>query len=632
MKKIAFIIIHFLLFANTQYIVGQATHIIYSPEGHTLYCQTPSNGICRITGIYGLTSYVSSNYGILTIPDSVIIGGNLYFVTSISESAFSGCHGLTEVSLPERLKYIYTSAFSDCNHLYSVSFTGDSLISIGTNSFSGCSILPKIDLPNSLTYIGAGAFNNCSLLDSVIIPPNISQINASTFFGCYGLHQITIPSNITQIGESAFQLCSSLHKAIIGKNVSSISIRAFWNCSNLDTVTFLRPTPPTVGTMVFPSGIVYEIPCGATNYYIASYGANHIFHESFLFDIDFGQTNTMGYVLMTQVPNCTNNTAIIQANPNPGYQFYQWNDGNTNNPRTCFINCDTSFVAQFIETQYTLTLLSNNINMGSVSGGGTFNYNESVQISATATPHYHFVRWSDGNQDNPRQYVITGNDTLTAYFDVDLHHVTVTSNNATYGMVSGSGNYPYGSPCTVSAVPYSGYHFVQWSNGVSYNPYSFPVQSDIVLTALFDIEETQYTITAISENIAKGTVVGGGVYNRNEEITIAAIPNTGYQFDHWQDNSTINPRSIIVTSDSTFIAYFTSTQRIEDVGENSFVTCVHNGNIVLQNTDRETVKVFDISGRIITTTEDYNVNIPVPMGVYLVTVGNSSLKKVLVIK
>jgi hypothetical protein len=58
----------------------------------------------------------------------------------------------------------------------------------------------------------------------------------------------------------------------------------------------------------------------------------------------------MGSVSRIQT-DCTNNTAIIAATANTGYCFVQWNDADTNNPRTVTVTQDTAFTAIFdVET------------------------------------------------------------------------------------------------------------------------------------------------------------------------------------------------------------------------------------------------------------------------------------------
>ena len=73
---------------------------------------------------------------------------------------------------------------------------------------------------------------------------------------------------------------------------------------------------------------------------------------------------------------------------------------------------------------FTLTLLSSNEAMGTVTEGGTYDKDAEVIIEATATKEACvFVKWSDGNTENPRTLTMTENLTLTAEFDyayVDL--------------------------------------------------------------------------------------------------------------------------------------------------------------------------------------------------------------------
>ena len=57
-------------------------------------------------------------------------------------------------------------------------------------------------------------------------------------------------------------------------------------------------------------------------------------------------------------------------------------------------------------------------------------------------------------------------------------------------------------------------------------------------------------------NSAWGKVTGAGIYNENDEATLTATANSGYRFVKWSDEVTDNPRTVIVTQDSTFTAIF----------------------------------------------------------------------------
>ena len=67
-------------------------------------------------------------------------------------------------------------------------------------------------------------------------------------------------------------------------------------------------------------------------------------------------------------------------------------------------------------TQYTITVTSENSEMGSVTGGGTFSVGSLVTITATANSGYTFVKWSDGDTNATRNITVSQNLTLTAEF------------------------------------------------------------------------------------------------------------------------------------------------------------------------------------------------------------------------
>ena len=63
---------------------------------------------------------------------------------------------------------------------------------------------------------------------------------------------------------------------------------------------------------------------------------------------------------------------------------------------------------------------------GIVSGGGTYNYGESVTITATPNDGYTFSQWSDGNTDNPRTLTVTEDIELTAEFEKEGNYGSYT--------------------------------------------------------------------------------------------------------------------------------------------------------------------------------------------------------------
>ena len=164
------------------------------------------NGLCydkdgtSVTVTY--QNYSSPRYsnlsGPLTIPESVTYGGKTYSVTSIGNCAFSGCTGLTSVTIPNSVTSISDHAFSDC--------TG----------------LTEVTIPNSVTRIGSSAFENCTGLTSVTIGNlaawcNIDFESKSANPLYYGknlylngikITNLSIPNDVTNIKDFAFINCT----------------------------------------------------------------------------------------------------------------------------------------------------------------------------------------------------------------------------------------------------------------------------------------------------------------------------------------------------------------------------------------------------------------------------------------
>ena len=66
--------------------------------------------------------------------------------------------------------------------------------------------------------------------------------------------------------------------------------------------------------------------------------------------------------------------------------------------------------------EYGLSVLPNNRQWGSVSGGGLFRYGQPATLVATPVEGYHFDHWSDGSTENPHVYYVRGESVIRGYF------------------------------------------------------------------------------------------------------------------------------------------------------------------------------------------------------------------------
>ena len=198
-----------------------------------------------------------------------IIGDN---VTSIGSNAFRNCSGLTSVIIGSRVKSIGEWAFFGCSGLKSINIP-EGVTSIGNSAFSGCSGLTKAEfasieslckisfenvnsnplsyakhlyingeevkdvvIPNNVSSLNY-TFSGCSYLTSINIPNSVTSIGDGAFSGCSGLTSVTIPNSVTSIGARAFSGCSGLTSVAIGDGLTSIGYMAFNGCSSLTSVT-----------------------------------------------------------------------------------------------------------------------------------------------------------------------------------------------------------------------------------------------------------------------------------------------------------------------------------------------------------------------------------------------------------
>ena len=170
-------------------------------------------------------------------------------VTSIGESAFRGCSGLTSITIPNSVISIGEYAFRGCSGLTSITIS-NRVTSIGHGVFYNCYGLTSITIPNSVTSIGESAFYNCYGLTSITIPNTVTSIGNSAFYNCYGLTSITIPNSVTSIGNAAFYRCSFLTSITIPNSVTSIGNYAFRSCSFLTSIT-IPNSVKTIGDEAF---------------------------------------------------------------------------------------------------------------------------------------------------------------------------------------------------------------------------------------------------------------------------------------------------------------------------------------------------------------------------------------------
>ena len=253
-------------------------------------------------GCTGLTNVVISN-SVTEIQSSafqstaltnITIPGS---VTRIGRGAFRWT-ALTSVTIPNTVSTIYETAFSasnlrnvvieDCtrdlfflgNVFYSSPIEslhlgrnlnadspfrnirtlrtltiGNSVTSIGSRTFEGCTGLTNVIIPNSITWIGSRAFSG-SGLTSIVIPNTVNSMGQAVFANCAHLRNVVIEDGATDLAtngavfhntpietlhmgrniDASFLNMTTLRTLTIGSKVTSIRAGAFRGCTGLTSI------------------------------------------------------------------------------------------------------------------------------------------------------------------------------------------------------------------------------------------------------------------------------------------------------------------------------------------------------------------------------------------------------------
>jgi hypothetical protein len=245
---------------------------------NTAWFNNKSDGIVYVNKVlYAYRGTMSAN---------TVISGIQADTTAICGGAFSGCTGLTGITIPASVTEIggdvsvyNNGAFSGCTNLTSITFAaGSQLQTIGGNAFQNCTSLTGITIPASVTSIGEYAFQGCTNLRNIIIdtdkvtttqtynwgtifPANNLSVTfrknvgnfAFHFSSSYtGLTSVTIAEGVTSIGGNAFYNCTGLTGITIPAGVTSIGAYAFSGCTSLTSIT-IPASVTTVGSTAFSS-------------------------------------------------------------------------------------------------------------------------------------------------------------------------------------------------------------------------------------------------------------------------------------------------------------------------------------------------------------------------------------------
>lgn len=292
----------------------------------------------------------------------------------------------------------------------------------------------------------------------------------------------------------------------------------------------------------------------------------------------------------------------LYAKPVQGYHFKGWKEFHTNeimsiSPNWSFtIKKDMDLIGVFEKDeapieQFYINVNADPANAGYVVGAGTFPKGTRHSITAAAIQGYHFIHWTDSLNrivSTNLQYdlVVEKNETYTAHFELDApvieeYNVTIITNPADKGSVSGGGTYKSGqtaiivlSPVegwAVDTVTASGGNLVDNGNGT----YSIVVTRDLTITVNFKeaIRYFTFSIVANANGLVRYKDINDAWSNWAERhevtapektiVTIAGKADIEYEFEKWitpTEAELLNNENNIIVEEGlhrrTYTAYF----------------------------------------------------------------------------
>lgn len=312
---------------------------------------------------------------------------------------------IENITIPASVTSLGQGAFSECKYLQTITFNGNNISEFPDILFNDCMALTEISIPEGVWEIGESVFKDCSALRKIVYPSTLSKMggfnfdrnnydttlnvhisslsqwltidfarneyedleysNPLTYTPNLYVNNTKLPDILT-IPSDVYDL----HFDILGmaiQNVKGIEIpysvehvyTAGWHGDYIKWMKMEHMTPPAITTISdYLRVCTLLVPCGCIRAYRDAEGWKEIsqiwdipYYYEFSVNQDFIVDNyyDLGNIEISQTPTCDNEyTIIVKANPREGYHFYQWSDGNKDNPRTIQLTDHTYLIAEFL--------------------------------------------------------------------------------------------------------------------------------------------------------------------------------------------------------------------------------------------------------------------------------------------
>ncbi len=334
----------------------------------------------------------------------------------------------------------------------------------------------------------------------------------------------------------------------------------------------------------------------------------------------------------------------MTAVPSVGYHFVAWSDGSVMNPLRVTIVSDTSYSATFAPNQHLLIVMSDGDTLMAepIAFGDTFSlrditvtptkigydftdwtpslpviaadgdvvieaqftkknfdvtvdtlsdagkviadfenpvsYGDTIMLTVEPAEGYHFESWSDGDTTNPRVIVVEGDTSLAPIFSPNQYRLFFLSEGDTLkSMPVYFGDTVTDAMCDVTPEK-DCYGFSSWYP-------SLPLTvgaADVVVEAQFVQKMFSLSADSVlfdgSVSVDKSNPIACG-----DTVRLTAAAAEGYHFVSWMDGDTVNPRTVVMVSDTVMSPVFAPNKyQLFVMNEDSIVTIlpIYHGDTI----------------------------------------------------
>ena len=205
----------------------------------------------------------------------------------------------------------------------------------------------SIVVAEGITAIDHYAFSYCNL-QHVELPLSLQTIDHYAFSCCNALQSVVIPDGVTKIGANLFRESLNLRSVLFGRNLKEMGNYSFMGCASIDTITILASEPPTTK----------DLSLNADSCLLRVFQKSYSAYAKHEYWSKFANISTLNTIeLDVNNEECgtvkgagyydTNTDVVIEAQAFEGYEFVDWSDGATDNPRTINLVSDIELIANF---------------------------------------------------------------------------------------------------------------------------------------------------------------------------------------------------------------------------------------------------------------------------------------------